>query len=175
MNTSYLHETKRSKGLVSLFALTALAISASTASANAPTIKPFNITVSATIPASDGLCAFDVDITAVANGTEHDYTDTNGKGIRIALNFVEQDTFSANGHQLAGDPFANVQEILLDENGNVVHDYEVGVIERVPLPHGTAFLSAGRLDFVAHGLTFAFTPDEGRSGNLDAFCAALAP
>jgi hypothetical protein len=32
----------------------------------------------------------------------------------------------------------------------VVHVYEVGVIERVPLPNGVLFLSAGRLDFVEH-------------------------
>jgi hypothetical protein len=56
----------------------------------------------------------------------------------------------------------------------------MGGVERVLLPDGTLFWSAGRFDWLAHfgdnpELTFTLTPDHGRSGNVDAFCAALAP
>jgi hypothetical protein len=159
---------------VSLFALTALALTTSPASANAPTTTPLNFAFTGTVPA-DALCPFDVDISAVGTGTERDYTDRDGRLTRIEFHFVEQDTFSANGHVLVGDPFVNVQHGQFDENGNLIHFCEVGVIERVPLPHGTAFLSAGRVDFVDHGFSFVFIPDRGHSGNLEAFCAALAP
>ena len=61
------------------------------------------------------------------------------------------------------------------EDGEVTHVYASGLVERVPLPDGTVFLSAGRLDFAAHpGSEFRIVPDVGRSGNVAAFCAALA-
>ena len=110
------------------------------------------------------------------NGTERDFTDQNGNLTRIGFNFVEQDTFSANGHQLVGDPYRNLQQVLFDSNGNVTHDYATGVIERIQLPDGSLFLSAGRLDFVGHpGEAIVITPDQGLSGDIEAFCAALAP
>jgi len=166
--------TKWSKWLVSLFALTALALTTSPASANPPTITPLNFAFNGTVLA-DALCPFDIDISAVGTGTERDYTDRDGRPTRIEFHLVEQDTFSANGHVLVGDPFVNVQHGQYDENGNLIHLYEVGVIERVSLPNGMAFLSAGRVDFVDHDFNFVFTPDRGHSGNVDAFCAALAP
>jgi hypothetical protein len=153
-------------------ALAVAALTAPMASAAAPTVTQFNTTATSV---AKGLCSFDVSVTSVLNGTEKDYTDQNGNLTRIAFNFVEQDTFSANGHQLVGDPFRNLEQLLFDSSGNVTHVYEAGVIERVPLPGGSVFLSAGRLDFVAHGATFLITPDTGLSGNLDAFCGALAP
>ena len=169
-----LHATKWSRWLVSLFVLTALALTTSPASANPPTTSPVNFTFDGTIPAG-ALCPFDVAISAVGTGTERDFTDRDGRLTRIELHFVEQDTFSANGHVLVGDSFVNVQHGQFVENGNLIHLYEVGVIERVPLPQGRAFLSAGRVDFVDHDFNFVFVPDQGRSGNLDAFCDALAP
>ena len=45
---------------------------------------------------------------------------------------------------------------------------------RGPLPDGKTFQSAGRLEFVARGGLFALTPDTGHSGDVAAFCAALA-
>ena len=170
-----LYVTKWSRWLVSLFVLTALALTTSPASANPPTTSQVILDGSSVTIPTDALCPFPVDISAVGNGTRRDFTDRDGRLTRIEIHFVEQDTFSANGHVLVGDPFVNVQHGQFDENGNLIHLYEVGVIERVPLPHGTAFLSAGRVDFVDHDFNFVFVPDRGHSGNLEAFCAALAP
>ena len=163
------------RALVALGMLIGLVITASPASADAPIVTHFSDTAAATIAGGGELCPFDVEITATIDGTERDYVDRSGQLTRIAFHFVEQDTFEANGHQLVGDPFHNIQQVLFDENGNVVHVYEVGVIERVPLPSGALFLSAGRLDFVEHNFDFVFTPDQGHSGDLAALCAALAP
>jgi hypothetical protein len=165
----------RFKTVVTLVTLIVVALAASPVSASPPTTTPFSFSITTTVPAGDSLCPFDVQITATGDGVERVFTDRHGQVTRIASNFIEQDTFSANGHQLVGDPFRNVQQALFDEDGNVVHVYEVGVIERVPLPNGVLFLSAGRLDFVEHDFNFVFTPDQGHSGDLEAFCAALAP
>lgn len=175
MITSHRLATNRFKAVVTLVTLIVLALAASPASAGPPTFTPFTFAITTTVPAGDSLCPFDVQITATGDGVERVYTDRHGQVTRIASNFVEQDTFEANGHQLVGDPFRNIQQALFDEDGNVVHVYEVGVIERVPLPNGALFLSAGRLDFVEHDFNFVFTPDQGHSGDLAAFCAALAP
>jgi len=163
---------KRFVALLALVGVLALSV-ASTASANPPTVQPFIGSGTATV---SGLCSFDVSVTFTFNGTERDFTDRNGNLTRIELNFTEQDTFSANGHQLVGEPFRNIQRVLFDSNGNVTHVYETGVIERIPLPDGGRFLSAGRLDFVAHpGEVIVITPDHGLSGDIEGFCAALAP
>ena len=170
-----LHPLWLRRRFVSLLALVGvLALSAaSTASANPPTVQPFAGTGTATV---SGLCSFDVSVTFTFNGTERDFTDQNGNLTRIEFNFIEQDTFTANGHQLAGDPFRNIQRVLFDDSGNVTHVYETGVIERIPLPDGSVFHSAGRLDFIAHpGEVIVITPDNGLSGDIEALCAALAP
>ena len=163
---------RRLSSLLALVGVLALS-AASTANANPPTVHPFTGTGTVTV---SGLCSFDVTVTFTFNGTERDFTDQNGNLTRIELNFVEQDTFTANGHQLVGDPFRNIQRVLFDANGNLIHDYETGVIERIPLPNGSVFHSSGRLDFVAHpGEVIVITPDHGLSGDIEALCAALAP
>jgi hypothetical protein len=50
-----------------------------------------------------------------------------------------------------------------------------GVVERVPLPGGDFFLTAGRVDVFANPEPFILQPDVGSQGNLQGFCAALAP
>jgi len=102
------------------------------------------------------------------------FFDQNGVLAHGVANTVEQDTFSANGVTLVGDPFHNIQQFVTDSNGNITHVYETGVLERVPLPDGSVFMSAGRLDFSLHGSNFVMTPDNGKSGDVAAFCAALA-
>jgi hypothetical protein len=62
------------------------------------------------------------------------------------------------------------------DNGTFTHIFSNGLVERVPLPDGTLFVSAGRLDWINHPTaSFLLTPDIGRSGNVAAFCAALSP
>jgi hypothetical protein len=48
------------------------------------------------------------------------------------------------------------------------------VLERVRLPDGSLFISAGRVDFTGNGPDFIVTPDNGATVNLAGFCAALA-
>ena len=89
---------------------------------------------------------------------------------------VEQDTFTANGQTLVGDPFTAEFQLLFDSGGSVIHAYATGLFETIHLPDGSLFVSAGRADFTQHpGVGFLLSPDMGNPGNLAGFCAALSP
>jgi hypothetical protein len=157
--------------LLSLLALGTTAVLAQPAAAVEPTREPIDQTTTSVVT---DICSFPVTITATLVGTETTFFDQSGAVTRIHDHVVEQDVFSANGETLTGLPFTfNIQ--VLFENGEVTHVYASGLVEKVPLPDGTVFLSAGRLDFAAHpGAEFRIVPDVGRSGDVAAFCAALA-
>ena len=157
--------------LLSLLTLSATGVLAHPAAAIEPTRVPIDQTD--TFEVQD-ICSFPVTITATIVGTETTFYDQSGEITRIQVHIVEQDVFSADGESLTGLPFTfNIQ--VLFEDGEVTHVYASGLVERVPLPDGTVFLSAGRLDFAAHpGAEFRIVPDVGRSGDVAAFCAALA-
>jgi hypothetical protein len=157
--------------LLSLLALGTTAILAQPAAAVEPTREPIDQTITSVVT---DICSFPVTITATLVGTETTFYDQSGAVTRIQIHVVEQDVFTANGATLTGLPFTfNIR--VLFEDGEVTHIYASGLVERVPLPDGTVFLSAGRLDFVAHpGAEFRIVPDVGRSGDVAAFCAALA-
>jgi hypothetical protein len=158
--------------LLSLLALGATAVLAQPAAAVEPTREPIDQTITSVVT---DICSFPVTITATLVGTETTFYDQSGAVTRIQIHVVEQDVFTTNGASLTGLPFTfNIR--VLFEDGEVTHVYASGLVERVPLPDGTVFLSAGRLDFEAHpGAEFRIVPDVGRSGNVAAFCAALAP
>jgi hypothetical protein len=157
--------------LLSLLALSATGVLAHPAVAIEPTRVPIDQTV--TFEVQD-ICSFPVTITATIVGTETTFYDQSGEITRQQIHVVEQDVFSTDSASLTGLPFTfNIQ--VLFEDGEVTHVYASGLVERVPLPDGTVFLSAGRLDFAAHpGSDFRIVPDVGRSGDVAAFCAALA-
>jgi len=157
--------------LLSLLALSSTGVLAHPAAAIEPTRVPIDDTV--TFEVTD-ICSFPVTINATFVGTETTFYDQSGEVTRIQIHNVEQDVFTANGQTLTGLPFTfNIR--VLFEDGEVTHVYASGLVERVPLPDGTVFLSAGRLDFAAHpGSDFRIVPDVGRSGDVAAFCAALA-
>jgi hypothetical protein len=146
---------------------------ASSAFAAAPTKTSFSFTG---IPATlTGVCSFDVALSADVSGFEIDYTDQSGALTRIYDHVTEQDTFSANGKSITGQPYTTDVETLFDSSGNVTHVYGSGVAERLVLPSGTLFLSAGRSDFTLHpGVAFLLSPDVGNPGDVAAFCAALS-
>jgi hypothetical protein len=156
-----------------LLSLLAAGVFAASASATQPVITPFTAT---DVPGTlSGVCSFDVSISTDIRGTEIDYFDANGALTRSYVHVVEQDTFSANGKAITGEPFTFNIEVLLDADGNVTHLFASGVTERIVLPEGTFFLSAGRIDFSAHpGVGFLLSPDVGNPGNVAAFCAALS-
>jgi hypothetical protein len=122
------------------------------------------------------VCAFPVTVEGDSPGTERDFFDENGSLIRIEVHATEQDTFSANGKSLTGEPYTFNIRILLDSTGAIAHAFFDGVVEKVVLPDGSLFLAAGLVDFAAHGFPEALiAPDKGTSGKVEGFCAALAP
>jgi hypothetical protein len=146
---------------------------AASALAAEPTKTPFSATGIPNV--MSGVCSFDVAISSDISGFEIDYTDENGLLTRSFIHLIEQDTFSANGKSITGEPYTSDVEFLFDSSGNVTHVYSSGVVERLVLPSGTLFLSAGRSDFTLHpGVAFLLSPDVGNPGDVAAFCAALS-
>ena len=154
-------------------AVAAVGVLASSAFAAPPTKFSFSVTG---IPATlTGVCSFDVAVSSDVSGFEIDYFDGNGALTRFLDHTTEQDTFSANGKSITGEPFTFNVEGLVDATGAITHLYASGVTERLVLPGGTLFLSAGRADFAQHpGATFLLSPDVGNPGDVAAFCAALS-
>jgi hypothetical protein len=149
------------------------AISALPAAADKPSKSMFNETDYNDLT---DVCSFTVRVKSDLNITQIDFVDANGALTRISRHVVLQDTFTANEKKLVGIPFTFSMEILFDSSGNVTHVFADGVAERIPLPDGSLFISAGRLDFMAHpDVYFLLSPDKGNPGNVVGFCAALAP
>ena len=122
------------------------------------------------------VCSFPITVDFSSVGTETDFVDSSGAITMAFLHFVEQDTFSANGKTLTGEPYTANVHFLLDSSGNITHIFGQGIVEKVVLPDGGLFITAGRVDFVAHGSPpFLITPDVGAAVNLAGFCAALSP
>ena len=65
-------------------------------------------------------------------------------------------------------------QALFDDAGEFEKLTTSGMVSRVPLPDGSIFRAAGRIDFVAHSLEFVAVPDWGTPVNTAALCAALA-
>jgi hypothetical protein len=152
----------------------ATAVFASSAAADQPTRTEFTNTFSSVLT---GVCSFDIAVDSTVSGFAINYFDTSGALTKIIVHEVEQDTFTANGKTLVGSiPFTNSIEVFFDSSGNLTNLFANGVFEKITLPDGSLFVSAGRVDFFDHpGVGFLITPDEGNSGNLAGFCAALAP
>ena len=123
-------------------------IFALSAVADRPTRIPFEGTFSS-VPLTD-VCAFPVNVSGTFSGFEIDYRDQSGALTRSFIHQVEQDTFTANGRTLVGDPFTTEFHILFDSGGSVIHTYGTGLYERIRLPDGSLFVSAGRADFTQH-------------------------
>jgi hypothetical protein len=156
-----------------VLALSTLGVSASAVLADKPSHYEFTGEVDGVIK---DLCSFDVGIQAILSVKGTDFFDNSGVLIRSRWHVVEQDTFTANGEALVGFPFISNLEFIYDSNGNVIQQYGNGVIEKVPLPDGSLFISAGQVDFGAHGFPmFILSADKGNPGNVAGFCAALAP
>ena len=141
------------------------------APAGKPVKSSFDFTVSQTVT---GICPFPVDITSTVRGHAVDFYDRDGVLIRINAHITEQDTFTANGKSVTGDPFTFSIYFYFDENGQETAVLARGVAEKIRLPNAKLFLSAGVIDFLAQNVGFSFVTDRGRTGDVDAFCAALA-
>ena len=120
------------------------------------------------------LCSFSIDVHFTQEGTITFFFDDDGALIKRIAEGTEQDTFSANGKTLVGDPY-HLTTIQKLENGVRVNYHEVGNVERVHLPDGGVFIATGRVDLLSSEGAFVIAVDSGNSGNnLDAFCAALS-
>ena len=161
------------KRLVSLSIVLGLLAVPVTAAAKSPTMlrytqNPPALTLS-------GVCAFDITIQATVQTTEFDYFDGSGTLTRIYFHATEQDTFTGPGRSLTTIPYTYNFELRFDSSGEFTAVVVSGVVLQLRLPDGSLFLSAGRINVLAHpGISFSFVPDVGHSGNLDALCAALA-
>jgi len=153
---------KRRTTLLVLVAAVATAVFASAAAAAQPTKTTFSgATFNSVL---SGVCPFDVNVVSTDSGTEIDFVDQGGNPTQSHIHQVEQDTFTANGKTLTGIPFTFNLDILFDSSGNVTHAFAEGVVEKIPLPDGTLFVSAGRLDFVDHpGVNFVLSTRHGKT------------
>ena len=168
--------TKSKVRMMSVLVILAMLFSfanVSPALAAAPTKTEFSFTFSTVLT---DVCSFPVNVDSTVSGTEIDFVNGSGALTRIYNHVVEQDTFTANGKTLVGIPFTFNIQVLFDSNGNVTNLFANGLFEKIPLPDGSLFVSAGRADFENHpGVGFLLSPDKGNPGNVAGFCAALSP
>jgi hypothetical protein len=136
-----------------------------------PLKTPLNITINREVT---GICAFPIAIQGTQTGHQIDFFDAEGQLVRRHRHGVEEVTLTANGQTLTADPFHFNIIIHYGPTGAVEHAYLSGLVFRVPLPDGTVFQSAGRLDFIAQGVTFAVIPEVGLAGDVSALCDALS-
>jgi hypothetical protein len=171
--------------VVLVLVLSAIGLASSTALAQKPVKSEYTWTPPTGV--MEGICSFPIAVDSTVNVTEIDYSDQSGALIRMDWHMVEQDTFHMvigyqedgttpifGAKQLVSVPFTFNLLVLVDSQGNFTHAYADGVTEKIWLPDGSLFISAGRVDFAAHGFpAFILSPDHGRTGNLAGFCAAL--
>jgi len=118
------------------------------------------------------LCNFPIEWSGTQEYTRTTFYENDGTTVSMRITQgVEQDSFSANGRSLVGDPYHFTFRSLF-ENGVRVALYEYGNVERVHLPDGGGV-------FVAAGETFVtsqdvFSVDFGTNGDRAAFCSALS-
>ncbi|MDD9208147.1 hypothetical protein PU560_16985 [Georgenia sp. 10Sc9-8] len=120
------------------------------------------------------ICPFPVAVEGRNSGRAVLHHTNSGQLKRVNLHGTEELTYSANGQTLVAKPFPYNFHIIFGPDGQLEHYYLTGLVLRVPLPDGTTFLSAGRLDFEVTGESFAITPQVGRSGDVEALCDALS-
>jgi len=165
---------KRSTMLVVVIvAAVAAAVFASTAAADQPVVVQKTSSLTSVLT---GACPFSITVDSTMTETDKFFSDQSGVLTRASAHVDEQDSFSANGKSLAGDPYTVNLQALFDSSGNLTEEFADGVIERVTLPDGSVFQSTGRVDFGAHSFpAFVVVSDWGSARNLDGFCAALSP
>jgi hypothetical protein len=151
-------------------ALSAVAI-APNALATPPTKVTFDRSGSLVDPI---ICDFPVLVSWSQTITQTLFFDRDGNLIRRHRHYREQDSFSANGTTLTGEPYSLSGEAYF-ENGVIVSFHLQGVQEKVPLPDGSLFIVAGQASNTTPSSGGFFTSvDHGTNGNLAAFCAALS-
>ena len=123
------------------------------------------------------ICSFPVTVESTATGAQTFCYDQDGDLRRVENHGVFQDVSTANGKALVGLPYSYNVEILLDaRSGAVAQIYANGIVERVPLPGGSFFVTTGRIDATAHtNVLVIIQPDADAQGSLKAFCGHWVP
>jgi hypothetical protein len=153
--------------------LVGVTLCASAARADRPVISHYHISDSQLVT---DLCSFPITVVESIDVTETDFVNASGAITRLHAHVMEQDTFNANGKTLIGEPYTANIDVRFDNSGNVTQSYGEGVFEIVPLPDGSIFITAGRVNFAARGFPpIVLILDHGATVNLAGFCAALSP
>jgi hypothetical protein len=119
------------------------------------------------------ICGFSVLVTETSSNViiRHE----GQAGTHVLAHATVQDSFSANGVTLVGEPYRQTISLDFSPSGDLEKAFTVGVYEKLRLPDGSLFIAAGRLDLLTSTQDqFILTPDNGVVRNQDAFCAALS-
>ena len=151
---------------------------AAPASADQPvrTVFPTGIDEGPVVSVVNDLCFDPVTVTSTfRNVTVTEFSNRDGVVIRTSYKITEQDTFvGPDGATLTGLPYRFNTQFAVDDTGMVVRVVGTGVAVRVPLPDGSTFQAAGKINFLLHPFEdFVAVPDFGTPVNVDAFCEAL--
>lgn len=132
-------------------------------------------------PAGD-ICSFAITVSYNATVNHTEFYDQSGRVVAVNYHVTQQSTYSANGKTLVGEWFTyeQIQKYGYDSSGSWYATSAVGTgqAEKVVLPDGSVFYSAGRIDYLSPAFVDHFwinIVNSGRSGNLAGFCAALSP
>jgi hypothetical protein len=160
-------------GMALVLAVSLAALSASAVFAVPP--QQYSGTFSYTNVVASVGCQFTVTVSGSASYTGREYFDQNGVATMAEERDTAQDTFTntANGNKLVGEPYSWNAKFTFDSAGNTISWSQTGFAERVRLPDGHLFTLVGHFHpLPTHGWTWV--PDEGHTGDIAAFCAALS-
>jgi hypothetical protein len=153
--------------------LSALGFSASTVQAGSSERYEWTITIPADF---SNVCSFTIHVESFYSVSETVFFDNNGVLTKIQRHVNGQDTFSANGKTIVALPYSFNVRLGFDSAGNVIQYDISGIHEKIRLPDGSLFITAGWTDGMLHpGEDFVMIPDKGNQGKVADFCAALAP
>ncbi len=120
------------------------------------------------------LCSFPVTVNYNGSSHEIDFYKKDGTTTYTGHDLV-QDTYTANGITLVGDPFTTIYRYKFDGNGNLIAAWQEGRAETIHTPGGgILFITAGRINWTIHDGAVV-SVDIGNPGNVAALCAALTP
>jgi hypothetical protein len=132
-------------------------------------------------PAGD-ICPFAITVSYNATVDHTEFYDNSGRVVAVNYHVTQQTTYSANAKTLVGDWFTyeQISKFGYDSSGSryQISGVGTGQAEKVPLPDGSVFYSAGRIDYLSPTFINNYwinVVNSGISGNVAGFCAALAP
>jgi hypothetical protein len=142
------------------------------ASATVPATGRFTNPVSGIDDGVSATCGFQVLVTGTDTGSFQVFFDSTGTPVRLQIETVSTNTFSANGITI---PFRSANKNtfnLINGTGT-----DIGLDIRVTIPGvGNLYLDRGRLVFDSNGnLIFEAGPHPSLHGDIDGLCAALTP